>query len=675
MDNTDFLTGKNDDLFRVLNSYIEVTDKYTPYTPHFLNKRVYSDIDRSNAQFCSIISIWQSVVGSNGRVVNIKENENGSDSYKLAKERLKNKVYKLLYTKHKYKDLEAKIVKFIAKEGNAIARINKNKKIIIESIFNYNVYFDKANQENRYAYLENGREVEGLSNLKHGIEVWHFKDSIHNEYPVAPSRLDNAFSFLLLENHGIKFNNHLFSNGNLGTIFLKMKKEEMNQKMFDQTVDDKGKTHLQNFFDNLKAGFTGIKNGLRLGYIEGLDSVIEVGKDNKQTGFTDLIKLITPERLAWAYSLTAPDFGSGANTTYNNANTFNFAQRDKVGRPLEIELDNWTNEWILPIVEGINTTETFYVSYVEDKDPNKLENDKFTLELVKNKLLTINEGREILGFLPNEDLEKQAQETDKQTIDVKPEDKKESDNNDFSLDFQKKNIFAKTPTQTALESEDKDKFQSKFEKALTKQFNKFLDNYKETGKVKIPKLETFYSFPALKKDLLVFAGVGFDLFKKDKRVKKFKADFDFGEYPQAVLDAIENRTEMLLKGLGDYEGVDAETTQIINSYLKDWANEGTDLIIKKLIEIIPDFTERRASLIVETEIANAIEGTRETMYKDEGFSKKSWSNSKDERVRPAHKAFEGLGKIDINKNFEASGQSEPRAGFAPRCRCTTLYYP
>lgn len=672
-DNHDFLTGKYDN---ILNYYNEEVDKYTPYNPHLLNKKVYTYIDTSNAQFPLIIGIWQSVVGANGRVVNIKENANNSDSYKLAKERLKNKVYKLLYTKHNYKSLESQIVKFIVKEGNAIARINKDKNIIIESIFNYNVYFDKANRTCRYAYLDKGREVEGLKNLQHGKEIWHFKDFAHLEYPVAPSRLDNAFSFLLLENHSVKFNNHLFSNGNLSNIFLKFKKEEMDSKMFDKTVDDKGKTYLQNFFDGLKASFTGVKNGLRMGYVEGLDDVIKVGDNNRDAQFVELIKSITPERLAWAYNLVHPDFGSGNNTTYNNASTFNYAQRDKIGKPLEYELDQWTNEWILPIVEGIATTETFYVSYVEDRDPNKLENDKFTLELVKNNVLTVNEARELFGFLPNEELEKESEDTKEDNTENKDNKSEDtSDKTDFSISNQKKNSFAKTPTETALASEDTEKFQNKFEKAITKQLNKFLDNYKETGKVKIPKLETFYSFPALKKDLLVFNKIGLDLFYKDKRVKKFSADFDFGEYPQEILDSVEKRTEMLLKGLGSYKGLDAETTQEINNFISANIDLGVEKIALELQKFIIGMSINRAKLIVETEVANAIEGSRETMYKSEGFSKKSWSTSKDERVRESHRAFERLGKIDIDKNFEANGESEPRAGFAPRCRCTTLYFP
>jgi hypothetical protein len=85
---------------------------------------------------------------------------------------------------------------------------------------------------------------------------------------------------------------------------------------------------------------------------------------------------------------------------------------------------------------------------------------------------------------------------------------------------------------------------------------------------------------------------------------------------------------------------------------------------------LPDFAKNRAEVIAETEVGNLVEGTRETMYKEEGYAWKAWQSVGDERVRPDHVRNEAEGWIAINEAFVGG---EMRGGEAVRCRCTTLY--
>lgn len=673
---TDILSGQYDDYFKVLNLYSDTVDQFTPFSPHLLSQSQYQMITNSVAQMPYIVSSWQSNVGQNGSSVMIAVSDNNSDIVRRRKELIKKRTYSIIYTKHKWKQLELEIVKLLAKEGNAVVMLNDEGKFIVESIFRFNVYPDHQNKRNKYAYKFNGHEVAGMKDLKHGEDLFHIKDPVFLEYPVAPSRIDAALAYILLENKAIRLNTHLFANGWFTNIFLKLNPQFL-PKLMNQDKDKEGKTWWQRFMDDLNDKFRGVLKAGRIGYIPGLEDIIDVNPSNKDAQFQQLLKELTPERLAWAYSMNQSNMGTGPHLTENNASTFDDALYDKFGRPVEHMLDECRNEFMLWL-EGISTSEDFYIQFNAPEDPNKLEQVREWREDWKFNSLTLNEYRDLRGLPPIEGGDVTYSEwmyadmnQNSNTIDA-----------EFSQSYElpKKLIThsKKNLSEKAIDSKRGKKFKSRWNKAINNQLKDFLKDFEsidedlidlDSYEVVLPKIESYYAFNVLKDDLLYFAGLALDSLKKDKRVKMKKEYFD-GEYPQVVLDSVENRTEMILKGLGDYAGVDSETTAQINTIIANNASKGVAEIAKLISEQIPELSKNRSTVIAETEVANSVEGTRYTMYKENGAKRKKWRTVHDSAVRSEHKENEKQGWISIDENFQ---NGEPRAGFAPRCRCDTDY--
>ena len=675
----DFSSGKYDDYFNVLNMYSESSSEYTPYTPHILNQAQYDKLS-VHPQMVYIISSWQANVGANGSEVILSTKDDNSDTTKYKKELIKKRVYSIIYSNHKWQDKQAIIIKMIAKEGNAVLMLNDEGEVIVESIFKFNVYHDSTNKRNRYAYKINGAEVVGMQNLKHGVDLWHIKDSVFKEYPVAPSRLDAAIAYLLLENKGLKLNIHLFSKGWFSNILLKLN-PDMLPKLRDDKKDDKGKTWWENFLDKINDRFSGVDKAGRVGYVPGLDGIFEIGKSNKDSQFNEMMKLLTPERIAWAYSMTLTDFGAGGSTTYNNVATFNDALFDKVGRFAHNEFGSLINEWLLSIVEGVRTTENFYFKYNEPEDPNRIEETKQWREDWINNAMTLNEYREKRGLasLPDGDVTISAYTSSfaptlpapqDQPQDLKKNSQLGCDHGHTVVEFAKK-----TRIEKLLETKETKKFQGRWEKAITKQtlgVIKQIEDLKDEDladfKVKLDKIESFYAFNVLKDDLLGFAGKTLDDLKKVSQIEFIKEFFD-GEYPKAVLDSIIARTEFILKGDGTYAGVDEATTSQINNFIVENASLGVSELAKKLSEFLPMLTLARAEAIAHTEVANASEGTRLTMYKESGAKEKRMRTVNDPRVRASHSSAAGLGWVDIDYDYGGF----TRGGEEYRCRCDTDY--
>jgi hypothetical protein len=687
----DFKSGQYEDDFTSLiqgvNIYSDSSSEFTAVNPPSGWYNEYRKIATGFAQMPYIISSWQSNVGANDSTVVIEINEKNSPSVQARKKAIQKKVYSLIYTKHRWKKKELEIVKLLAVEGNAFVMMNRDGEIIIESISRFNVYWDNRNKIARYAYKVDGVEVEGMKRMRHGIDLWHIKDPVGIDLAFAPSRLQSAMAMILLENKATRLNAHMFANGWLSNIFLKFYKEgtsEIMEKLEDTTKDKENKTYLQRFMDMFNSRNQGVKNAGKVGIVPYLEDIIKVGTSNKDSQYLEMMKTLTPERVAWAYSMTFSNFGSGTNLTENNASTFDDALFDKLGRPVQQLLDECRNEFVLKL-EGIITSENFYIKYNEPEDPKKLLETKEWREDLKFDALTINEYREKRGLPPidNGDVTYSRWLNSGQvpsTITVDANQSKEVKN---SLDFfgyaTEKVAKKLTPTEKALKTKQYEKFEGRWTNAITKQIKSFLDDFSglkdtdlETFEPKLPKIESFYAFNVLKDDLLKFAGVGMDEIKKDKRIK-FSLQFFDGEYPKSVLEAIDERTEMLLKGLGNYKGVDDETTAIINNIIKENASFGVQAIAKLISEKVAEISIVRASIIAQTEVANAVEGTRYTMYK-ENFpdGTKEWQTAQDEKVRPSHVANSEEGRIPIDQAFSNGSM---RAGDEPRCRCTTLYYP
>ncbi|MFM7853430.1 MAG: hypothetical protein ACKO96_16300, partial [Flammeovirgaceae bacterium] len=127
-------------------------------------------------------------------------------------------------------------------------------------------------------------------------------------------------------------------------------------RLNDETKDKENKTFLQRLMDNFNSKNRGVENSGKVGIIPFLEDVIKVNTSNKDSQYLEMMKTLTPERVAWAYSMTMSNFGTGTNLTENNASTFDDALFDKFGRPIQHLLDECRNEFVLKL-EGIITNE------------------------------------------------------------------------------------------------------------------------------------------------------------------------------------------------------------------------------------------------------------------------------------------------------------------------------
>jgi len=404
----DFRSGQYDEYFQALNQYNGgAYDKYTPINSHSLS---YTELDKIwlNPTFVHILAIWNANIGANGRKFVINVNDKNSDTTKGKKDQYAKRMYNFLYTKKNWAKLEKQIIATVAREGSCIMMGDVNGEQVIWSLRRFHVYHDSVINETRYAFLDgNGREIAVLTNLKHGVDLWHIKDPVFEDWIVPPSRIDCAYLWILLQNNGLKSNNYIFSNAFIGTTLLAFGADAKGQgdkvavdRISGKEVPDKnGKTWIQRMLDRLNSTASGVKNSFRVQSSFGLDKVFELGKSNTDMQFMDLMMRSKTEILS-AYSLTMSDVGDGdKGLTYNNASTFSYNVFGKIGQPLEEVLDQVTNDWFLPQY-GITTTENAYFDYNKPSNPDRLALEEQARKNWESNTITLNEMREILALEP-----------------------------------------------------------------------------------------------------------------------------------------------------------------------------------------------------------------------------------------------------------------------------------
>jgi hypothetical protein len=664
--NDDFKSGKYDESFKIVNFYQDSVSEYTPLKPHKLTKEHYNKIVTSTAQLPYIISKWQSTVGQNDSSVFVYASENINERTKIIKKNLEKRIYDFFYKKLNWEKIEKEIIALIATEGNAIVMLNIEGSVIVHSIFKFNVYYESNQKITRYVFLDKNGQETNLNNLKHGVDIFHIKDPIFSHFVIAPSRLDTVYDYLMLEQKGVKANINLFANGFLSNIFLKFDYDKLPTQAFDNTKDKNGKTWFEKLMDGVNDRFRSLTKLGRAGHIQGLDSVIEVGKNNKDTQFYELIKELTPERMAWAYSMTLADFGAGGNTTYNNASTFDDALYDKVGRPLERILDQCRNDFLAPIYNLYSLTSSIFISYNEPSDPNRLNEIKEWREDYKNGLITIDEFRDKRGL--------EIIDNSLLGNNLKVPDKNKTLENKNKTEFAQKK---KTIIEEILENKEYTKFNNRIKKAIKTQIIKYAESLEKKDTVdklvELDKLESFYSFSSFRDNLKKFAKIGFDDVIKDDRITYSinYADTTFGKYTDAVISIINSRIDALLNGTSEFASVDGETASIIQTILKNNIELGTKQIAVKILEKVEEISINRAELIAQMEVVNAVESTRNLIYQDNNFKYKRALNNAP--ITDQCQTNKQKGIVDINYVYEhklGDGQYPP---FHFRCKTSLVY--
>ncbi|MGL6337556.1 MAG: phage minor head protein, partial [Waterburya sp.] len=190
---------------------------------------------------------------------------------------------------------------------------------------------------------------------------------------------------------------------------------------------------------------------------------------------------------------------------------------------------------------------------------------------------------------------------------------------------------------------------------------KDLDTIQETITLiddRFPKLETFYSFNTLKKDLLSFT---------EAPIKEVLGDVDT-DYTEPILGIADKHAERVLKGDNDIESIDIETKKQVRTIINSSDDLATGLETLTNSTIV--LAAKRAKLIAETEVAQIVEESRFTLYKEEGYKSKKWLTVKDSRVRGTHRNNEKDGWVLIDDSFSSGDQSPATA---LKCRCTCIY--
>ena len=681
MSNTDrLLSGELDHVFKTIG-VSDINSKYESINPNSISYSEMRGIIQSNSELMHLKDLWFANVGRNGMTANVEK-----DIEQTSKERLQKQLYAFTFGELEWPRLARKILSFIFEEGNCIVRFVKVKdgkiRVIVESLEFWDVKHDRHTDTTSYRKMLNGAIQDTV--FTHGVEIYHFKDPKFENWVVAPARLNLAYAYLLMELAGVKSNVNLFQKGGIGVILLSLNEAAAKFLNADNTEgrpNEQGKSKMQLWLDDLYSKISGVKNSNSIRSLPGLDKVFELGKDNKQMQFVDLIGTIAPERIAWAWGITLADLGAGDNTTYNNTQTFSYVLYEKEGRHLEDAINEILNNWLL---NQFNFPTSIYgdisITYDRPSNPDRIAYQEQARKDWLSNAITLNEYRNSQDLPPINNGDVYLK--DWTAVPETEETGKEASLN--ALDYK--------------ETGKKKAFLNKWKKAIGKQLKDFLtqmkeDNPKDVSKyeVKIKPIETYYSFPNLKQDLGKFAEKTINEFKNDKRVKNKNIQFGFDDYPELVKLALEFRTLVLLKGMEvaiaeidnpliakwmgilDFEGVDTETSKEIRNFLADYPQKTLTEMITDLTDRFDEMTEFRADRIARTEISNAVEGTRYIMYQEEfGLNATStWDTAGDERVGDDHAQNDG----EVRKLGAEFTSGETRPGQRPNCRCTSSVTP
>lgn len=215
-------------------------------------------------------------------------------------------------------------------------------------------------------------------------------------------------------------------------------------------------------------------------------------------------------------------------------------------------------------------------------------------------------------------------------------------------------------------------FTKRWGKALTAQLENAAEiirksdiNSLQTGAWKLKPVETFYTFRELKKDIAVFARIGVTDVQAWKKAHDRAVD-DTEVYLEEYVD---EETTYILKGSGDYGGVDVATKTMLQNIIDAGLALGSATLADTLLSQIPALVASRAALIATSEISKAIEQTRATLYSrllPDGT--KSWQSSA--VSCPICIANTAEGEISMRQSF-GSGADFPPAH--PGCACSAIY--
>lgn len=437
-----------------------------------------------------------------------------------------------------------------------------------------------------------------------------------------------------------------------------------------------------------------------------------IGRTNKDMQSIDLADWCD---LQIGYCLRIPPSAVNSKfAKYSNAEIESDNWQELVLRPLKLRIERITVDFFLSSTNSAYDPEIYPFRFGHDPNEEQIAvwEKQITREKSKAEIISILQSNPAYEFdiesnaivkleVPNKVLIDKEAANQKIQEDLKQSNEKHQEevNKDKVNEGQQRAIpqKKKTISEAAIESSDGRKFVKIVSGAVDRQLKAYVESLKSQGTI-----ET--AIKLIDSTLQPISKFGLTVTTYSEQSSKFAklgvADFESTEkksnrftFPKSISLMIDARAQLMIKGwdslsedqkkllrvfsedLKGYKGVDQETTNEINTILKNIATNyqgsaGIAKAVEKILEIAPELSQNRAQVIAETEIAQSVEGTREILYREAGYQWHSWDTVGDLRVRDSHKANKEEGVIPISQAF-TSGENSPAE--AIRCRCSVRY--
>ena len=464
-------------------------------------------------------------------------------------------------------------------------------------------------------------------------------------------------------------------------------------------------------------------------------TVTKIGRNNDSMQSIPLIQLCN-EEMGYAYR-TSKGILNTKDSKYSNAEVEADNFDNFIVDAIKADNERWIMEWVMPVIDP---------RYDADRDPFRLGRDPDAEDIAVYEAKTdrTKKQSEIISTLVNTgykldletgeivedtsaptapenptqpDTQPQAPKKE-ETTDTKNSEEEADDLIDEDQARKKGNareFFAragkKNDVEKALGSSDYRKFEKLVRDSTIDQLEYYSRKLEEYDSLEEAQKKLERDLPALsssglpvntlKAQLRKFADRAVDDFRSNAskraleqyRSKYVRAEDDDEEwvYPQEILDIIDAKSQILLKGwdsLSDdqrslikeyfpgyknYMGVDKELSSEINTIIKTRLEDGTGVAqaVQDILEKAVQLSEMRAFRIAQTETSQALTVTRRYLYVSNGYKWKMRVTVGDERVRPTHADDATAGWVRIDEVYPASGEMSPAEAIL--CRCTERY--
>lgn len=687
-----FLSGKFDDLFKNIGSSFKGdSSKYSPIDRAKLNWWEYEKIATTDENVAVYTNHWLTLGTKYDLKVKSEQFRSESRNQNLQKD-LENII-------SNYNYLIKSIIWQLAVKGNTMVTVNKDNKLIAQHIDFYDVYWDYLNSD----YYRVDLKIDGkvvAKDLEPNKDFYHIKNPFNSFVDLGVPPIDLALEEIYTNTNLWQFLNHQASRGltglNIGILETMLGETPVDWEQKDEEGNSKAKkwtTAIKNWFSKSSTDKT--DRLALLPFIKDIKKITSSIRDEQVLDVLNEIKFST----AKAFNLSPLIVGEGK-TTYNNMEAIMDSEWDKVGKVLQECIVDVFNNFILPEFYKIETNPDFkvYVEKPQNEDQNKKEKSIVDLFSRSGDVLNTKEKREIINrvfgfdlpenFEPDQPIEPETNEPNQQEPApaqeaVRNQKFAEKKSQKTVLDKAFKSPFYQRAERTKGKVEKKG-LKPLLEKSFKRQLERTITNFKENDSLDLNKhfvkIESLLPFTVLKDNLLNFV----DLARQEveDRIKELrpsiKSSAKFNEILNTQIEAfIDALVKYNLKGFasltqaektllngfdGDYKGIDEETSNQINTVLKEFADKPFDEVVEALVALVDTLPQNRAELIAQMTIVNTVEKTRYLEYINEGFKFKRHLGVQDSRETEFSTEASSAGVVPIDYVYRhqiGDGQAPP----------------